>query len=97
MMAAGGGDLQRATRMRLAAHIGHVGQGTRAERRHRHLGGRCPLAAVERGADFQQRARGEGFDVPGDGRFGAVGQRHDQPSAGLRGSQGGRQYAIDAT
>lgn len=34
--------------------------------------------------------------MSGDGRLGAVGQRHDQAPPGLRGGQGRRQHPIDA-
>lgn len=95
MVTAGCSNFQRAASMRLAAHVGHVGQRARAERLHRQFGGGRLLGAIERGTDFQQRARGEGFDVAGDGGLCTVGQRHDQAAAGLRRCQGGGQHAID--
>lgn len=53
-----------------------------------------PLSVAQ--TSSRVRARGEGFDVLGDGGFGTVGERDDQPSPGLRGRQRRGQHAVDA-
>ena len=93
VVVAGRGDLQRAPRMRLSAHVRQVGSGAVLQRECDRL--RQGLAAGQRATDFKQRACGGRFDLARQRGFGAVARGHDQLAPGLRRGESRRQRAID--
>ena len=93
MVTAGGGDLQRAARVRLSANVGQVDAACAHSRQR--FSARQHLATVEHRADLEQGTRGADLNLRGQCCFGAVAHWHHQLATGLRGGQCCGQYAVD--
>ena len=82
-------------RLRLAAHVGEIG--LRRGAAGNGFGARQRLARIQRGAHFQQGARGADLHLRGQRRLAAVGRRHQQPAPGTAAGQRCGEHAIDRT